>query len=470
MMRSEQLVRGFVYSFFVATAFTGCLNDAGSNQNERQAGGGDDGVAVERGELAIDPTGQYLISRTSDRLVHVDLSTGEVGALSGLSNAARVTFDHRGATLFVTRAVSASMRGKYDFQDGSSSERGELVHYHVGKQQRVWSRPVTLSLDWTRDEPASWPRLDVTEDDRYLIVSYPERVEVVDASSGQLTKTVAVRGGVADVDVTPDQDRIVITQEHTWSDTTPQTVLFVLDLNTLEQQQVVVPNCSSELVIGQDGKYAFLSPTHCMRDPVSIIDLEAGRFVRNLPGFGPVALAPDGSLAVAFIDSENIEEDLFDDPQQIPSTDVRYHLMLIDTSTLSFDVVELGDHLPRYAITPDGKLLLIDHATLWADGRIRLLDVKDKQLVPIRGAGVQLDHYAMTRDSSKVFLLDDGLFVVDLAQGTAQAALIEFSPTDLNLTPDDALLVLREDDTTLWLYDVHSARTLRSISLDIDAS
>ena len=94
-------------------------------------------------------------------------------------------------------------------------------------------------------------------------------------------------------------------------------------------------------------------PTSCQKDPVSVIDLDSGAS-SALPGFGPVALAPDGSLAVAFIDASNIDESLFDDHNQIPSDDVQYHLMLIDTETLRFDVIATGDALPRYAITADG--------------------------------------------------------------------------------------------------------------------
>ena len=33
-------------------------------------------------------------------------------------------------------------------------------------------------------------------------------------------------------------------------------------------------------------------------------------------------------------------------------------------------------------------------------------------------------------------------------------------------TPDDRMLVLRENDQTLWLYDVKSGHMLRSMRLD----
>lgn len=292
---------------------------------------------------------------------------------------------------------------------------------------------------------------------------------MLDAETGERKKLVVPARAIIDVDVTPDQDRIVITTEHVWLDGNdgdgPRTVLEVHDLASSAKVEINVPNCASELVISPSGQHGFLAPTRCEKDPVSVIDLDAGRFVRNLPGFGPVALAPNGELAVAFIDATNIEEELFDNPQQIPSDEVRYHLMLIDTETLQFDVIALGEDLPRYAITPDGKLVLIDADTLWTDGRIRLLDVDQKKLVPVLGSGLKLEHYAVTRDSSKVFLLDDGLFTIDLSTRVAQSEPIDFTPTDLNLTPDDSVLVLRQDSATLWLYDAKQPRVLRSITL-----
>lgn len=463
-MRRDQLVKGLVYSFFTSTLFTGCMSDGGWNQNEREAGGGDEGVVVERGEIAIDPTGQYLVSRTSDRLMYASLDSGEVRELLGLSDTARVTFDHEGKSLFVTRGIDGIET--QEESDASYLVRGELVRHDVATNARVWARPLQISLSWS-DELESMPWLDVTEDDRHVVVTDYDTVRVLDAANGELEKTIAVPGGVVDVDVTPDQTRLVITTENTWAGGNPQTVLQVHDLTTFDSVQITVPNCSSELVISANGQHAFLAPTRCDKDPVSVIDLDTARFVRNLPGFGPVALAADGSLAVAFIDASNIERALFDDPSQIPSEDDDlYHLMLIDTATLTFDVIPLGDRLPRYAITPDGKLLLIDNDTLWDDGRIRVLDVRQKQLVPVLGPSITLDHYAVTRDSSKVFLLDDGLYSIDLSSRTASSEPIDFTPTDLNLTPDDAILVLREDDATLRLYDAQNPQLLRTITLD----
>ena len=168
------------------------MSDGGWNQNERQAGGGDDGVSVEDGEIAIDPTGKYLISRTSDRLVYADLSTGEVDELEGLSRTVRVTFDHEGTSLFLTRTTRApSSNDDYSNDDYVESTPGELVRYDVEEQKQLWSRPVMLALGWDQ-ALATMPWLDVTEDDRYVVVTYNVRVGVIDAATGDVAKTIEV--------------------------------------------------------------------------------------------------------------------------------------------------------------------------------------------------------------------------------------------------------------------------------------
>jgi hypothetical protein len=81
----------------------------------------------------------------------------------------------------------------------------------------------------------------------------------------------------------------------------------------------------------------------------------------------------------------------------------------------------------------------------------------------VRGPDVRLETYVVTRDSSTVFLLYDGLYRLSLRERTAQAEPLEFTPSHLNITPDDRTLVLREDDSTLWLYDVKAARVIRAM-------
>jgi WD40 repeat protein len=452
-MRSKiRLRRGLWTSFAAVLTLSHCA-EGGLNLNEQMPGDGDNGVAVGFGEIAIDPSGSYLLSRSEDALVYGDLKTTEVRPLPAMGMTERVAFAHTQRELFATR--------------NESEYEGRLFRYDLESDQEVWSRRIDVELSWDTSGFGTRPWLDVLEDDSRLVLTFERHVEIVDATSGaELFRTPGGQD-IIDVDLTPDQRRLVVTRDHVWSDDGVRTTLEVYDLASYAKTTIEVPNCADELVIAPDGGHAFLAPTRCSQDPISVIDLSAQRFVRNLPGFGPVALAPNGGLAVGFLDRDNVDDALFDDKTQIPARDSDpYHLMLIDTATLKFELIPLGDTLPRYAMSPDGKLLLVDADSFFDDGQVRVLDVKTKTLAVVDGPDVRLDNYVMTSDSRRVFLLDQKLYRIDLEEHSAEAEPIEFTPDNLNITPDDRMLVLRQNSNTLWLYDVESGKLLRKLRLE----
>ena len=481
MKLHARVFRSGVFAAIAAMVLANCLDDAGSNRNERKPGNGEDGVAIWAGEIAIDPTGHYLVTANEHSVVYGDLETGETRRLSQLRGTTRLAFDHAGKTLFASM-LDLEVNADVQLRDNrllvarGELEFSRLVRFELARNKQVWSRFVDIQTLW---DPAletyvTYPLLELTRDDARLIVTQPREVQVVDAESGKLLYSLGgLPGRVVDVDLTPDQSQLVVTLAHEWVDREhPRTLIRVLDLGSFAVHEIEVPNCSSELAITPDGKHALLAPPDCRpperrrHDPVSVIDLEHGEFVRNLPGFGPVALAEGGTLAVAFMDREAIDESLFDDPAQIPTEGPRYRLMLIDTASLSFETIELGDELPRYAVAPDGQLLLVDSPKIWDDGRIRLLDTKTRELSQLAGPGLDLDNYVMTRDSTQVFLLSDGLFRISLPERRAYAEPITFTPTRINITPDDRRLVLREDASTVWLYEIETSEMKRSLDLD----
>jgi WD40 repeat protein len=452
-MRSKtRLRRGLWTSFAAAMTLSHCT-EGGLNLNEQMPGDGDQGVEVGFGEIAIDPSGQYLLSRTEEALVYGDLKTAQVRTLPGMGETERVAFAHTKRELFATR--------------NDTEYEGHLFRYDLANDRQLWSRSIDIELSWDTSGFGTRPWLDVLEDDSKLVLTFERHVMIVDARSGAELFRTKDGEDIVDVDLTPDQKRLIVTRQHVWSGESVKTALELYDLSSYAKTVIEVPNCSDELVIAPDGGHAFLAPTTCSQDPISVIDLTMNRFQRNLPGFGPVAIAPDGELAIGFLDTDNIDPGLFDDKAQIPASDAeQYHLMLIDTQTLKFSLVELGDTLPRYAVSPDGKLLLVDADSFWEDGRVRVLDVNTRALEPVKGPDVRLDNYVVTRDSRRVFLLDQGLYQIDLAERTAQAELITFTPDNLNITPDDRTLVLRQDSNTLWLYDVEGGELVRSLELE----
>jgi hypothetical protein len=274
---------------------------------------------------------------------------------------------------------------------------------------------------------------------------------------------MSFRNDIEDVDIHPDGATILVTLHHTWITDGPQTLVYSIDIATGRRSVISVPNCSSELTLLPDGTRAFIAPTTCQLDPVSIIDLTTNEWMRNLPGFGPVGVASDEVTLVAFMDFESADANLFvgDDPR--PDPRVRYHLMFINADTLKFFLLPIGNSLPRYALTPSGKVLLVDSASYWADGRMRVVDIPARQLEELTGPDVRLDEFVITGDSQKLFLVDDGLFEVDVPDRSITRRGVHFQPRNLNITPDDQHLLVRESDDWIWVYGTQDGRASRAV-------
>jgi hypothetical protein len=207
-----------------------------------------------------------------------------------------------------------------------------------------------------------------------------------------------------------------------------------------------------------------------------VIDLGAGTlsFVKNLPGFGPVAMLADGR-AVAYLDVKRIDPAMFDDKAQIPaSTGPQYHLMTIDPKTMKFELSAIGAALPRFAPSRDGNSLLVDASvtvvrsettatiTLDSSGTITAetkgafddtsgslfgsFDLATKTYSPFVGPAASLDRFVQLGDGSRVFTLKattrgGDLFAIDLAARTSVA--MDKSLRDIGILPDGVTLVLR---------------------------
>lgn len=422
----------------VLCMFIGC-SMGGLNQNQHTPGNEDNGTMLNYGDIAIDPTGRHVIYGTGKVLQMSDLDGGARHAIDAITTPLRVAFGPAGSNLF--------------YVVGRRDGQSVLAALDLTTRAVRWSRPLSGSA--TGDYSVQ-PWIDSTPDGRFVVLTDSRRVDVVSTADGRLKHTVTTDRFIQDVDITPDSSRVLITELHEWDGASPSTRIHSLVLGGGAVTSFTVPNCSSELVLTPDARHAFLAPTTCQKDPVSLIDLEHNRFERNLPGFGPVAVSPGGDLAVAFIDATKIDATLFDDPSKIPAiSDGRYHLMLIDTRTLDFETVPIGEDLPRYAITPDGRVLLVDSPVWYATGRIRLLDVQNRAMVNLSGeADVSLESFVMTSDAAHVFLLFAGLYRIDISDARLIPIELPFAPTNINITADDGFLILRESDTKLWIYDV----------------
>ncbi len=436
--------RTILTATLLALGFTsGCDLAGGANDGNQGPGNGDDGVALRAGQIAVSHKGTSFLARVDNELIHGDVD-GSWRTLDRLEDPERLVFSPQRDVIYV-----------------ATDDPGRLRAHDLTRDEQLWS--VTLPgedswLDWDDTSVSARPWLHVTSDDRQLVVVTEDTVTVFDTESGDELGAWKSSEWIVDIDLDASGDAAYVTLQETWDDEGPKTPFVTLELPSLQATSITLPNCADETVIGTDGRYAFMAPTQCQQDPVSVIDLETGVFVRNLPGFGPVSLAAGGDLAVAFMDLDNLDESLFLDDDPMPEGDRQYHLMLIDTRTLEFKTVELGDSLPRYAPTPDGKLLLVDADAWFDDERVRIFDLQTGELESVLGPDIRLDHFVMTSDSKYAYLVDDGAYELSISERILSSMPLSIIPTSINITRDDRWLLMQDDLGPVHVFDRESDR------------
>lgn len=412
----------------------GSPDSNGLNENQQAPGDKPDGVAVGMGDIAVAPGGDFVVFTRGDELAVGIPATGEVHSLP-VTSPTRLAFAKGRPVVYV----------------GSGADN--RVHaVDVQARTTLWTAPLS---GW-----ATFMKIASTQDDTRVVATLGSEVLLLDAEDGAKITAVTTERPIVDLDILPDDARALVVTEHVWQDGAPTTELQIIELEAGAARAVEVPNCSDNIVIAKGGARALLAPTTCneaeeMRDPISVVDLAPGaeQWNRNLPGFGPVALGPDGTTAVGFLDAENIDPELFDDPAQIPelSPDNRYHLMVLDTEALTYVFHPAGLNMPRYAMTPDGQVLLVDSL---GTEPARLFDTATGTFRAIEGASLLLDNFALTSDSTHAYVLQMGLWDLDIAAAKAASIPLDFVPVNINITPDDRTLFLRETDTEVCVFSL----------------
>lgn len=439
---------------------SGADGEGGANANDR-SDGADDGELLSDGAMAISPSGSYLVAQRSATSVIVDVRAMSYRELS---------FKGERFVFSKTRDVA------YVFLPN----RAGVAALDLATGQKLWEATPFLK---TNANLAT-----VTADDETLVVADYDRVLVLDAKTGEIVDAVKVGVGPMDIEILPGDAQVMVVGATTWSAAGPSTPVSLVDIAKKTGTTIDVPNCSAPLSILPDGKRALLSPTFCALDqasaptpnwknpdPVSVIDVNASAgtltFVKNLPGFGPTALLADGR-AVAYLDMKRIDPAMFDDKSQIPSSSSpQYHLMLIEPQSMKFELVSIGDKLPRFAPSRNGKDLLVDatvnvvrneaSATLTLDGNglkaevkgafgdtsgslFGVFDLGAKQYVPFTGPAASLDRFVQSADGSFVFTLKNNglggdLFSIDV--GARATVDLDRDVRDIGILPDGRLVL-----------------------------
>ena len=454
---------GIVCSYLVGCAVP--TVEGGNNGNDR-TNGGEQGEELLTGAMIVSPDGKWAVMQRNQTSVLLDVEQMKPREMP--SQVARFVFaesgDH-GVALLADRT---------------------LVDYDLR----------TLAVRWKRALPfasaSSTPSLlRLSPDGKQLLLADAATLFVVDAATADVQKQLALRSPAAELSFEPEKRRTLIVGTTRWTDHLPATEVAELDLDTFALTSIDVPNCTAPIAVLPDASRALLSPTFCEEgvastaqqtwtnpDPVSVIDLGGAgpTFLKNLPGFGPVALESSGKYAVAYLDVKRMDASMFDDPAQVPAlTGPRYHVMRIDPKTLAFDLLPIGEVLPRFALGRDGKTLLVDatvqqyrgeanvKASIDSSGHLTAsfsvfgkvdslfgaLDLTSGTYTPFTGSFAALDRFVQMKDQKRVFTLKlraDGsggdLYRIDLEQGATTP--LNKSLRDIGLLADGTTLLLRE--------------------------
>lgn len=394
-------------------------------------------------DLAVSPDGRFIVFGAQTRVTALDLHA--------------FTFADLDAPTHSRFAFTTAQTAWFLHHDGpQDSQALNLVDLQTGRATRRERAPLdadALSYDTDTGQLAAWSRTG-----RNVTIVGPGR-------------PLALRADRRLVDIAwlPD-GALALVEEHTWDGDAPSTRILVFEPGQPQSgRPITVPNCASRLNLSPDGRLGMLAPTFCAKDPVSVIDIANRRFVENLPGFGPVAFSPDGTFAVAFGRQDDLAT--FGIRSETP-----YSLLFISTADLSLEVLDLGDDLPTYTVTPDGEVVLIYSVFKSAsyDG-IVLIDVATRTLRQADGPEVDLSEFVMSDDGELVYLIDGGLFRLDVKTGRIAYIRLpcgglgeptQCNPDRLNLLPDEVTLVLGWRATReLAFFDIPADRITHTVRL-----
>lgn len=435
----------------VVASLAGCAgelrtggNIGGANANLKMPGNVPGGIAVRSGDIAISPRNSFYVTLKDGTLVLGDMQKKDASALKDVPRPDRLAFWGGEKDGFVVLSQDRDITG-------AAKGRQTVLSYDRSGSTVVWKKTFDRS-----DR-----RLDVTADGRRVILTGND-VLLLDAATGDEAGRYSTDVAIRDVDLIAGGRRMVVIEDTRWVGTDPLVRMSVR--NTDDGSEVChteTANCADDATVSEDESRVFLAPTLCQKDPISVMKVQGDSCSTEtqMAGFGPVAMSPSGgNLVVGFLDRDAQEPNGATVPAEVKSSRQRYHLMLIDQHTLEFTTVPVGNELPRYAFTPDGKRLLVD-TPMDLFSNIRILDIESRTFTTVDGPPVKLNAFTMKNDSLRAYVADGQLFDLNIAKARIRPAGVGLPPDGINISVDGAtLLVTQVTDRVLMFLDAGSVR------------
>jgi hypothetical protein len=458
-----------------ARRFDGTMG--GNDQSE----GGEEGAQLLTGAMTLSPHGDVGLMQRNTTSVLVDFAKATAVQLDGQVDRFIFAKDNlRGVAMMKDRSVQA-----IDIANG----------------KRLWS--VTPAYK----SSVGALRARLSDDNTNLVVVDNDRLLLIDVVRGDVRGSITLGETPTALVVVPGKNRVLAAGGTRWVNHLPQTTIYEVDLESSAVRKTVAANCASSIQMLPDASRAFMSPTFCEEgrdskpkeqwtnpDPVSIIDLsESGpNYLKNLPGFGPVAMTKAGDKLVAYLDMKRIDPAMFDDKSQIPGPKSdQFHLMVIDPKSLAFTLSPIGPALPRFAMSPDGKSVLVDSSVTIVRGDVDFklavgpggvtagvsvfggnvetplgqFDLSARKYQAFVGPKAALDRFVQLPDASAVYTLklsEDGLGgdLFKLDRSAATSVSLGKNLRDIGMLRDGKTLVMRIRKPAAYVYNA-SAKSVQ---------
>lgn len=392
-------------------------------------------------------------------LVAYDLSTEQTTHIAGQFNVRRINFSPDGAIAWLlaedgmhvtslnlkTLTTGDSVSLNPDQNDPTAFT---VVDVHPGGRYLVLSNLPTS--EWDELWFAAWGCLAPSYQDGAFEEIDRCRMAVIDTKTDK-SWTVATEAPLRDLDFLPGGTEVLATWS-SWQGDEPKATALFYDLTGAKTlAKVNFPNCADEVVLVPGRDMALLAPSRCRQDPISILDTKKRKFVKNLPGFGPVAVTPDGKNAIGFT-----RRDVMVSEWGYHEQNDHIGLIRVDLDTLKWTVHDYGQATPAYTITKDGKVLYAWHGYSWkyvkdaeghskrvnVPGKLERFAVGDMSRTVVDGAD-GITSFVWSTDGKTMYFIDHSV-LYSLPAGGSKAETLLLSPKYqlLNLRPQGDALVL----------------------------
>jgi len=276
----------------------------------------------------------------------------------------------------------------------------------------------------------------------------------------------------------------------------PETRVYWMNpVSGLVEDEVAFPNCAADLQVQPQGTLLLMSPNVCFlhsvtlapppvqeeptedweeeweewedeedwdewdSDPVSIVELETREYVGKLPGFGPLALSPDGTTAIGFSRQQALMKqwNMF---QQQP-----HGLLLIRLTDLYWKFLEHGSAEPDFTFASSGELLIHDREA--GDDRLLKMSLETESVEEFSGPPATLEESSFAPEGMVLYTVFDG--DVQRVEVSAKAISTLATPTtvaQIFARPQgDLIIAAGAEPATLHLLDADGGTLIESIDL-----